>query len=274
MSAELTPRDGTSPFDSIRQLTDAGREFWSARDLMPLLGYEKWERFADAINRAQVAGANSGHDMSRHMAAARVFPGAGKNLGGRPGEDRHLSRFACYLVAMNGDPRKAEIAAAQTYFAVKTREAEVAVPQTREQRLAIAFLDAQEIIEEKDQRIAQLEPSATAWDRLHELGADYEVDVAAKILSRDPAISIGRNRLFDFMHDQDWVFRGRHNVWKAYQDQVDNGRLKMRPGREYFHKGKGEYRTGDPTILITAKGLADLRQLLGGGAQLALVVSE
>ncbi len=120
-------------------------------------------------------------------------------------------------------------------------------------------------------RVAELEPSAVAWDRLQELGADYEVADAAKILSRDPNIEIGRNRLFEFMHDQDWIFRGRHNCWKAYQEQVDLGRLKHRPGGEYFHKPSGEYRTGDPTILITPKGLADLRRLLGGGPALVAV---
>ncbi|TGB37987.1 hypothetical protein EJD98_25575 [Mycolicibacterium peregrinum] len=120
-------------------------------------------------------------------------------------------------------------------------------------------------------RVAELEPSAGAWDRLHELGADYEVADAAKILSRDPNIEIGRNRLFDFMHDQDWIFRGRHNAWKAYQEQVDLGRLKHRPGAQYFCKKHDEYRTGDPTILITPKGLADLRRLLGGGPALVAV---
>ncbi len=75
------------------------------------------------------------------------------------------------------------------------------------------------------------------------------------------------------MHDQDWIFRGRHNAWKAYQEQVDLGRLKHRPGGEYFHKPSGEYRTGDPTILITPKGLADLRRLLGGGGPALVAVS-
>lgn len=122
-------------------------------------------------------------------------------------------------------------------------------------------------------RVAELEPSAEAWDTLQEIGADYEVADAAKILSRDPNIEIGRNRLFEFMHDQDWIYRGRHNTWKAYQDQVDAGRLKHRPGRQYFCKKHNEYRTGDPTIVVTPKGLAELRRLLGGG-QLELVVAS
>lgn len=263
---------GVSPFDGIRQLTEAGREYWSARALMPLLGYEKWERFTDAIDRARISGSNAGNDMHRHIATA-VLPGSGKNLGGRPGANFHLSRLACYLIAMNGDPRKPEVAAAQTYFAVKAREAEVA-PQTREQRLALAMVDAQQVIAEKDSHIAAIQPSADAWDRLHELGADVEVDVAAKILSRDVDITIGRNRLYEFMHEVDWIFRGRHNVWKAYQDQVDLGRLTMRPAREFWDKERECYRTGDPTILVTPKGLAELRRLLGRqSGQLELVTA-
>lgn len=122
-------------------------------------------------------------------------------------------------------------------------------------------------------RAVELEPSAVAWDRLYELGTDFEVGDAAKILSRDPNIEVGQNRLFEFMNDQDWIFRGRHNCWKAYQEQVDCGRLSHRPGGEYFHEASGRYRRGDPKILVTAKGLAELRKLLGGGTQLTLVSS-
>jgi prophage antirepressor-like protein len=147
-----------------------------------------------------------------------------------------------------------------------------ALPSKKE--LAQWVVEAEERADAAESRAAELEPSAVAWDRLYEIGADYEVADAAKILSRDPNIEIGRNRLFEFMHDQDWIFRGRHNCWKAYQDQVDCGRLKHRPGGEYFHKPSGEYRTGDPTILITPKGLAELRRLLGGHAELSLVVSS
>lgn len=122
----------TSPFDSIRKLKD-GREYWSARDLQKLLGYTKWERFEDAIERAMIACKNSGVEPSEN------FPVSGKPITSGKGrtqtaKDYHLTRYACYLIAMNGDPRKEEIAQAQTYFAIQTRVAETSQPVLRHPR--------------------------------------------------------------------------------------------------------------------------------------------
>lgn len=108
-----------SPFSEIRQVNDQG-EFWSARDLMPLLGYSKWQMFEGVISRSIAACKNSGSDPEVNFTGASKVPASGPKM-----RDWHLTRYAAYLVAMNGDPRKPEIAAAQTYFAVKTREAEV-----------------------------------------------------------------------------------------------------------------------------------------------------
>lgn len=122
--SDLDRINSGSPFDGIRITTPEGREYWSARELMPLLGYEKWERFADAIDRAKIAAHNSGESVVQN------FPAAGKVSGRRgPAQaDYHLSRYASYLVAMSGDSRKPEVAAALTYFAVKTRQAETTQP--------------------------------------------------------------------------------------------------------------------------------------------------
>jgi DNA-damage-inducible protein D len=111
-------------FDSIKQTNVYGSEYWSARDLMPLLGYDKWELFEGAIKRAMKACEQADYNPDTH------FPSAGKvvQLGSVPErevKDYHLSRFACYLIAQNGDPRKPEVAAAQAYFAVSTRKNEL-----------------------------------------------------------------------------------------------------------------------------------------------------
>ncbi|MGJ5667758.1 phage antirepressor KilAC domain-containing protein [Rhodococcus aetherivorans] len=134
-----TSQSGQSPFDIIRRIRPDGSEFWSARDLMPLLGYEKWDRFADAVDRAMISMAAQGHDANSE--ASRLREPSGRTNQMR--EDFHLSRFACYLVAMNGDPRKPEVAAAQAYFAIRTREAETApaqfmLPQTMSEALRLA----------------------------------------------------------------------------------------------------------------------------------------
>jgi len=116
-----------SPFDALRQHRPDGTEFWSARDLCPLMGYGRWERFADAIERAKIAARNTGMDVtSQFRASAKVVPRA--HGGGNPQEDVQLTRQAAYLVAMNGDPRKQEIADAQAYFVARTMQAEVAIP--------------------------------------------------------------------------------------------------------------------------------------------------
>ena len=109
---------GESPFDRIRQVRPDGTEFWSARDLMPLMGYSRWENFETPIKRAIKTAEN------QRMKADILFLRSQEKTGGRPREDYELSRYAAYLVAMNGDPNIAECAAAQHYFAVKTREAE------------------------------------------------------------------------------------------------------------------------------------------------------
>jgi DNA-damage-inducible protein D len=102
-------------FEEIR-VTINDLECRSARLLMPLLGYDKWDNFIDVIKKAQVACANSGQLVDKHF-----FPTSGKNTGkGRPAVDYLLTRYACYLVAQNGDPRKPEVAIAMTYFAAQT----------------------------------------------------------------------------------------------------------------------------------------------------------
>jgi len=106
-------------FDEMRAIDDEGNERWSARDLMAALGYDRWENFESVIDRAASSAANLGHHVDD------LFRGVTKKGLGRPQRDYYLTRFAAYLVAMNGDPRKEEIAAAQAYFAVQTRRAEV-----------------------------------------------------------------------------------------------------------------------------------------------------
>lgn len=111
-------------FEGLRQVNEFGAEYWSARDLQTLLGYSQWRRFEQAIDRAVSSCRESGNPPEHH------FAGAGKMIDLAKGaqrdvDDFHLSRFACYLIAQNGDPRKPEIAQAQQYFAIQTRRQEL-----------------------------------------------------------------------------------------------------------------------------------------------------
>ena len=114
-----------STFDVIvHQVPDENVEYWLARELMGLLGYSRWENFLEAIRRAESACLSQKIYKSFHFrdVTKMVDIGMGKK---RPVEDIMLSRYACYLIAMNGDPRKEEIAFAQGYFAVQTRRQEL-----------------------------------------------------------------------------------------------------------------------------------------------------
>ncbi|PVB33009.1 hypothetical protein [Mycobacteroides abscessus] len=110
-----------SPFDQIRHNRPDQSEFWSARDLQPLLGYSKWEHFGVPMKRALKAAENQGYDLHSNFPRSRKV--SGRRGPAQP--DYELSRFAAYLVAMNGGPNKPDVAVAQAYFAVRTREDEI-----------------------------------------------------------------------------------------------------------------------------------------------------
>ena len=114
----------SSLFESIRHINEYDQEYWSARELQTILWYDKWERFEWAIDRAIESCKNSKQAPKDHFADAGKMVSIG-SWAERKLSDYHLSRYACYLIAQNGDPRKTEIAEAQTYFAIQTHRQEI-----------------------------------------------------------------------------------------------------------------------------------------------------
>ena len=107
-------------FESIKHIDESGNEYWYARDLYKILGYSTWQKFIPIIEKAKVACINSNFDVLDHFNQLGKMIIIGKG-GKRKQYDYKLSRYACYLIAMNGDSNKKVIALAQTYFAIQTR---------------------------------------------------------------------------------------------------------------------------------------------------------
>ena len=114
----------TDTFEVHAQQTETGVEFWLARDLQHLLGYAEWRNFTTVITKAKTACEVSGHPIGDHFVDVNKMVDLGSGSQ-RQVDDLMLTRYACYLIAQNGDPKKQEIAFAQTYFALQTRRAEL-----------------------------------------------------------------------------------------------------------------------------------------------------
>jgi DNA-damage-inducible protein D len=119
--------------EDLKRTNSQGDDYWVGREIYPILGYASWDSFSDVIERASASIRSAGGDPSHHIRHTTKMVGVGSGAKRRVGES-FLSRGAAYLIAMNGDPRKPEIAAAQHYFAIQTRNAELAQEEAAERK--------------------------------------------------------------------------------------------------------------------------------------------
>ncbi len=165
---ELT-KEVASLFESIKHFDDSGVEFWSARELAPYLGYKRWENFLEVLEKAKQACKSSVGTILNDFRDVTKIVKAGFTE--KPTQDIELTRYACYLVAQNGDPRKPEIAQAQTYFAIQTRYAEI---QQMEEYQALTSEESKRLFLREELR----RHNAKLADAAHDAGVETPLDYA------------------------------------------------------------------------------------------------
>lgn len=138
-----------SKFDEIAHITEDGIEFWLARELQPLLGYSEWRNFENTIKKAKEACSNSKFNIFDHFVDVNKMVKAG--VATKRILDYQLTRYACYLIAQNGDPKKEEVAFAQSYFAIKTRKLEL----IEERMKYLQRIEARDRLKLSEKRLSQ-----------------------------------------------------------------------------------------------------------------------
>jgi hypothetical protein len=221
----------TSPFDGIRRTDDSCNEYWLARELMPLLGYTNWRQFNEAITRA-IASCNAvGTAPKSHFYPSLNVVKRAQG-GGNSQQDYQLTRYACYLVAMNGDPRKAEVAAAQTYFAIKTREAETVIPvasdRIRELQLELEIVREQNKGRELDSTLLTLHGAPVTLALRGVAGAIVEVEKPTiEVISISNNISFKGQTLTQIVD----YLKKKHGI-RNFKTGADLKRFLEREGKE------------------------------------------
>lgn len=124
MTPDIIISEPNKGFEDIKHIDENGIEFWTGRELFPLLGYSRWESFDEVIHRAEKAALNSAQVIENHFRQLTKLVDIGSSSK-REVKDWKLDRYACYLIAQNGDSKIPQIAQAQTYFTVQTRRQEI-----------------------------------------------------------------------------------------------------------------------------------------------------
>lgn len=239
-----------SPFDAGRiPCPQGGEDRWSARWLMDQLGYPTWQHFEPVVERAKTTAHNEGFNVRTLFTVNR------ENSGGRPRIDYSVTRYAAYLIAMNGSPSKQQVADAQHYFAVKTHEAEVAeaaAPRelTDDEIIHRALTVSAQRIAALTEKVAELEPKGQFYDELMESDGTYSMLATSKI------IGWGRNVMMRELR-KSGVLQGNNLPYQRYAHH-----FKVVPGT-YVRGDTGET-VPTATTFVRPSGLDFLRKKLDG----------
>lgn len=203
-----------SQLDGLKIITLTDGEVWSARDLMPYAGYSDWRNWSKAIDRAIASVNASGLDASDHFVGSTKMIETGKSAR-REVEDVEITRYGAYILFQNADGSKPEVAAAQQYFAVKTRQAETAQPvaPTGAELIALAVIEAQALLAAKDEQIAELEPKAAQADTFRQADGlrtigDLANDLKVHAASNFPGLKVKQSDVFDLAGVVGLIIRG------------------------------------------------------------------
>ena len=173
-------RSTMDALEKLRRVSSRGSEYWYAREIQRALGYAEWRSFEGVINRARTAMEANGVSPSHHIVETTRMMIIG-NDGRRENRDFFLSRAACYLIAMNGEPSKHEIAAAQAYFAVQTREREIENAGSEDEKR----LDLREKIKKSFKKVSRVANKAGVTNRKQPIFHDARYQGLYKMSGRD-----------------------------------------------------------------------------------------
>lgn len=235
MSTIIPQPAGASPFDAICELDEVDY-FWSARKLHPLMGYTRWQDFQRALERAMAAARNTGADVEG------LFRGSPeKSTGGRPRMDYRLSREAAYLVAMNGDPNKPEVAAAQAYFVQQTRAAELAQAKPMDElevaERYVAALKANRALQAENAELTATNAKLSPKARVGEL---YEANkgITPTQFHKMWFPEVRHSDFFDHLYRRDYLIDQRNTRWNEKREEWKDGPEHGHPtakGKRYFY---------------------------------------
>ena len=221
--------------------------------------------YKDWMPRMVEYGFIAGQDFSTKMS---------ESTGGRPSQDHILSLDMAKEISMIQRTDKGK--QARQYFIECERRAKQPTGELSRLDLLQMAMDSEKQRIALEARNKELEAPAKSWENLAAPGGDYSVAAAAKVLSRDPNIEIGRDRLFAHMKNLGWIFKtsGKRAHWEAYQDKgIKTGRLVHKLGGGFINEKTGDWEQASPTVRITPKGLHELHVSLGGSDHGSLEVA-